>query len=47
MTTDEKRDLCDEVCDGLHDEGAPDHHLCSRCYPNGSEALREDVSGEA
>jgi len=37
----------DEVCDGLHDEGAPDHHLCSRCYPNGSEALREDVSGEA
>ena len=21
------------ICDGLHDEGVPAHHLCSRCYP--------------
>jgi hypothetical protein len=20
-------------CDGLHDEGAPAHYLCSRCFP--------------
>lgn len=26
-------------CDGLHDDGAPEHHLCTRCYPNGREAL--------
>jgi len=24
----------DEICDGLHDEGAPAHHLCSRCFPD-------------
>jgi hypothetical protein len=22
------------LCDGLHDEGSPEHYLCSRCYPD-------------
>jgi hypothetical protein len=22
------------MCDGLHDEGAPAHYLCSRCFPD-------------
>lgn len=22
-------------CDGLHDEGAPAHYLCTRCFPEG------------
>ena len=24
----------EEGCDGLHDEGAPTHYLCSRCFPD-------------
>ena len=23
----------EEICDGIHDEGAPAHYLCSRCFP--------------
>ena len=22
------------VCDGIHDEGAPSHYLCTRCFPD-------------
>lgn len=25
-------------CDGLHDEGAPAHYLCTRCFPEGDLA---------
>jgi hypothetical protein len=25
----------DGVCDGLHDDGAPEQYLCSRCFPDG------------
>lgn len=34
-----------EICDGLHDEGAPAHHLCSRCflYPQGDLAEPDDA----
>jgi hypothetical protein len=24
----------DQACDGLHDEDAPAHYLCSRCFPD-------------
>ena len=30
----------EENCDGLHDEGAPSHYLCSRCFPD----LRGDLA---
>lgn len=39
---------CDDAgeagCDGLHDEGAPAHYLCTRCFPEGdlAEAPDED-----
>ena len=23
-----------EPCDGIHDEGAPPEHLCTRCFPD-------------
>ena len=29
-----------EGCDGLHDESAPTHYLCSKCFPN----LRGDLA---
>ena len=29
-----------ESCDGLHDEAAPTHYLCSRCFPD----LRGDLT---
>ncbi len=32
--------LIEENCDGLHDEGAPSHYLCSRCFPD----LRGDLA---
>jgi hypothetical protein len=32
----------DAQCDGLHDDGAPDHLLCTVCYPNGNESAPED-----
>lgn len=32
----------DAGCDGLHDDDAPDHLLCTRCYPNGCEHCPED-----
>jgi hypothetical protein len=34
-----------EVCDGLHDESAPAHYLCSRCFPDLIDrALRGDLA---
>lgn len=27
------------ACDGIHDEGAPPHYLCTRCFPD----LRRDL----
>ena len=31
-----------QVCDGLHDEGAPERYLCSRCFPDLRGDLAED-----
>lgn len=33
-----------DVCDGLHDEGAPPQYLCSRCFPDpqGDLAVLQD-----
>ena len=28
-------------CDGIHDEGAPTHYLCTRCFP---DAVKGDLS---
>jgi hypothetical protein len=25
----------EDGCDGIHDEGAPDLYLCTRCFPYG------------
>lgn len=34
-----------ETCDGIHDEVAPTHYLCTRCFPDLIErALRGDLS---
>jgi hypothetical protein len=30
-----------EGCDGIHDEGAPATHLCTRCFP---DLCREDLA---
>lgn len=30
-----------ERCDGIHAEEAPDHYLCTRCFPHG----RRDPDG--
>lgn len=31
------------TCDGIHDEGAPAHYLCTRCFPDGGDlATHED-----
>ena len=32
-----------QVCDGVHDEGAPAHYLCSRCFPDVVD-LRGDLA---
>lgn len=33
-----------EACDGVHDESAPAHHLCTRCFPDlVDRALRGDL----
>jgi hypothetical protein len=35
-----------ESCDGIHDEGAPLHHLCTRCFPDLIDrALKGDLFG--
>ena len=34
-TPPEYEEANDDECDGLHDEGAPAHYLCTRCYPDG------------
>jgi hypothetical protein len=33
-----------QACDGLHDEGAPAHYLCSRCFPDRGD--RTELEGE-
>lgn len=32
-----------EMCDGLHDENAPEHYLCSRCFPKLLETNPEEM----
>jgi len=34
------------ACDGVHDEGAPPQHLCTRCFPDRSGDPR-DLSAHA
>ena len=36
-----------ESCDGLHDENAPAHYLCSRCFPDGRGDLAEAPDDES
>ena len=31
---DDARPDAAQFCDGLHDEGAPERYLCSRCFPD-------------
>jgi hypothetical protein len=33
-------------CDGLHVLEAPDHMLCTHCFPNGREALPETYADD-
>jgi hypothetical protein len=36
----------EESCDGIHDEGAPLHHLCTRCFPDLTDrVLKGDLFG--
>ncbi len=37
-------DDAEAICDGLHDDGAPAHYLCSRCYPNFDPPLGGDLA---
>lgn len=34
-------------CDGIHDESAPGHYLCSRCFPFGEIPPPQDDEDDA
>lgn len=48
MTAEPQSDAAppDVVCDGLHDEGAPERYLCSRCFPDLQGDLAEPRDDE-
>ena len=45
-TVERRHWLVEPVCDGLHDEGAPEQYLCSRCFPDGAPCTPDDESPE-